>query len=383
MLEAILRILALTRKELLAILKDPRGRSTIFIPPVLQCLIYGYVATYDLNDVPYAVLDQDRSSASREFLARLDGSGVFHRVADLDRAADITTTIDEGRALLVIQFDQEFERRLLAGQPADVQVIADGRNSNTAGTALGYLAVIAETFNADWPQTHPLTPALAGEAGPPPVQGVQVTTRAWYNPNLETRWNMIPSLIGTLTMMQVLLLTAMSVAREREQGTFDQLLVTPFRPAEIMAGKALPSVLIGLVQATTILLVAQLWFHIPFAGSFVTLYAALIFFLLAAVGIGLLLSSVAATMQQSMLYGFVVMMPFALLSGLTTPISNMPEALQYFTLLNPLRYAIEMVHRVYLEGAGFDRLIPDLWPLAVIALVTLSAASWLFRHRLT
>jgi ABC-2 type transport system permease protein len=329
------------------------------------------------------VLDQDRSGASREFLARLDGSGVFHRVADLDRAADIRSTIDEGRALLVIQIDQDFERRLVAGQPADVQVIADGRNSNTAGTALGYLAVIAETFNADWRQTHSLNPGLAADPRQPPVRGVQVTTRAWYNPNLETRWNMIPSLIGTLTMMQVLLLTAMSVAREREQGTFDQLLVTPFRPAEIMAGKALPSVLIGMVQATTILLVAQLWFHIPFAGSFVTLYAALIFFLLAAVGIGLLLSAVAATMQQAMLYGFVVMMPFALLSGLTTPISNMPEALQYFTLLNPLRYAIEMVHRVYLEGAGLDRLIPDLWPLAVIALVTLSAASWLFRHRLT
>jgi ABC-2 type transport system permease protein len=129
--------------------------------------------------------------------------------------------------------------------------------------------------------------------------------------------------------------------------------------------------------------VAQLWFRIPFAGSFVTLYAGLILFLLAAVGIGLLVSSVAATMQQAMLYGFVVMMPFALLSGLTTPVSNMPEALQYFTLVNPLRYAIEIVHRVYLEGAGLGRLMPDLWPLALIALATLSVASWMFRHRLT
>jgi ABC-2 type transport system permease protein len=383
MLEAILRVLALTHKELLAVLKDPRGRSTLFIPPVLQCLIYGYVATYDLNDVPYAVLDQDRSAASRELLARLDGSGVFRRVADLRRAADVKTTIDEGRALLVIQFDQDFERRLLGGRPADVQVIADGRNSNTAGTALGYVAAVVEAFNADWARTHPLTLPLSPMGGEGGVPDVRVTTRAWYNPNLETRWNMIPSLIGTLTMMQVLLLTAMSVAREREQGTFDQLLVTPFRPAEIMAGKALPSVLIGAVQATTILLVAQLWFRIPFAGSFVTLYAGLILFLLAAVGIGLLVSSVAATMQQAMLYGFVIMMPFALLSGLTTPISNMPEALQYFTLVNPLRYAIEIVHRVYLEGAGLGRLIPDLWPLALIALVTLSAASWMFRHRLT
>ena len=371
MLAAIFRILALARKELLAILKDRRGRFTLFAPPILQCLIYGYVATYDLNDVPYAVLDQDRSAASRDLLAGLDGSGVFRRVADLHRAADVKTWIDEQRALLVIQIDQEFERRLLAGQPADVQVIADGRNSNTAGTATGYVSTVVETFNANWRAAH-------AQSGPP----VQVTIRAWYNPNLETRWHMIPSLIGTLTLMQTLLLTAMSVAREREEGTFDQLLVTPFRPAEIMAGKALPAVLVGLVQATNILLVAQLWFRIPFAGSFVTLYVGLILFLLAAVGIGLLLSAISATMQQAMLYGFLIMMPFALLSGLTTPISSMPPALQYFTLLNPLRYAIEIAQRVYLEGAGFDRLVPDLWPLAVIALVTLSAASWMFRHRL-
>ena len=183
---------------------------------------------------------------------------------------------------------------------------------------------------------------------------MQVTIRAWYNPNLETRWNMIPSLIGTLTMMETLLLTAMSVAREREQGTFDQLLVTPFRPVEIMAGKALPAMLIGTIQATTILLVAQLWFRIPFAGSFVTLYAGLLLFLLAAVGIGLLVSSFAATMQQAMLYSFVVMMPFILLSGLTTPISSMPDALQYFTLINPLRYAIEIVHTRLSGGGGPD-----------------------------
>jgi ABC-2 type transport system permease protein len=194
---------------------------------------------------------------------------------------------------------------------------------------------------------------------------------------------MIPALIGTLTMLQTLLLTAMSVAREREQGTFDQLLVTPFRPAEIMAGKAIPSVLIGMVQATAILLVAQLWFRIPFVGSFLTLYLGIALFLIAAVGIGLLVSSIAATMQQAMLYSFMVNMPFALLSGLTTPLSSMPEFLQKCTAINPLRYGIDIAHRVYLEGAGLDQLIPDLWPLAIIAIVTLSVASWMFRHRLT
>jgi pyoluteorin transport system permease protein len=372
MLDAIHRILALMRKELLAILKDPRGRFSILIPPMLQTLIFGYAATFDLNNVPYAVLDQDRSAASRDLLAGLDGSGVFRRVANLDRATDVKASINERRALLVIQIGQDFERRLLSSLPADVQVIADGRNSNTAGIALGYVGAFIEAFNADWRAAH-------DQVSLP----LRVTTRAWYNPNLETRWHMIPGMIGTLTLLQTLLLTAMSVAREREQGTFDQLLVTPFRPAEIMAGKALPSMLVGTVQATTILLVAQLWFRIPFAGSFATLYVGLSLFLLAAVGIGLVVSSVVASMQQAMLFTFVLVMPFVLLSGLITPLSSMPRVLQYVTLINPLRYAIDIVHRVYLEGAGLDRLIPDLWPLAVIALVTLSAASWMFRHRLT
>jgi len=372
MLDPLFRILALTRKELLAILKDPRSRYTLIVPPLLQCLIYGYVATYDLNDVPYALFDRDRSATSQELVARLDGSGVFRRIASLGRAADLRKVINEQRALLVVQIDHDFERQLMAGRQASVQVIADGRNSNTAGTATGYVNAIVESFNRDWRLAH----------GQPGGQ-IKLFMRAWYNPNLETRWHMIPALIGLLTFIQTLLLTGLSVAREREQGTFDQLLVTPFRPVEIMVGKAVPSVLIGLVQATLVLLVAQLWFRIPFAGSFVTLYAGLCVFLLAAVGMGLMLSSMVATMQQAMLFSFVLIMPFALLSGLVTPISSMPAFLQYLTLANPLRYAIEIAHRVYLEGVGLNLLMPQLWRLAVIAAITLSAASWMFRHRLT
>ncbi|MGA8259888.1 MAG: ABC transporter permease [Arenicellales bacterium] len=183
--------------------------------------------------------------------------------------------------------------------------------------------------------------------------------------------------------LQVRLTVFAGAAREREQGTFDQLLVTPFRPSEIMIGKATPSMLVGTTQATLILLVAQLWFQIPFQGSFLTLYAGMIFFLLAAVGIGLMVSSVVTTMQQAMLFSFVFIMPFTLLSGLTTPIGNMPSTLQYFTEINPLRYAIDMTHRVYLEGAGFSQIMPDLWPLIIIGAVTLPVAAWMFRHRLT
>lgn len=372
MLASLFRILALIRKELLAILKDPRSRVVLFLPPLIQSLIFGYAATYDLTDVPYAAADRDHTAASRELLARLDGTGIFHRVADVQSPAGVNRQIDSRRAVLVLRIDQDFERRLLGGMPADVQVIVDGRNSNTAAVAVGYVASIVEGFNADWRAGH-------GQ----PAAPVRVVSQAWFNPNLDSRWNMIPALVGTLTMLGTMLLTALSVAREREQGTFDQLLVTPYRPAEIMAGKAIPCMMVGLTQATTILLVAQFWFRIPFVGSFATLYLGLGLFLMAAVGMGLLVSSIAATMQQAMLYSFVLLMPFTLLSGLTTPISSMPQALQDATLLNPLRYAIDIAHRVYLEGSGAARLFPDLWPLAVIGVVTLSFAAWLFRHRLT
>ena len=368
---AILRILALTRKELLAVLKDPRSRMSLLIPPIVQALLFGYAATYDLNHVTYAALDQDHTAASRQLLAGLDGSGVFERVANLQRAADIGTWIDARRALLIVQIDSQFERRLLSGKTADIQLIADGRNSNTAGTAIGYVTSIVQQFNSSWGHDH-------GWAAP----AVQIVTRAWYNPNLETRWFMIPGMIGTLTLIQTLMLTAMSVAREREQGTFDQLLVTPFRPFEIMAGKALPSMVVGAIQATGVLLVAQLWFRIPFAGSYVVLYVGLLLFLLAAVGIGLLVSAVSATMQQAMLYSMLLIMPFSLLSGLTTPLSSMPIAVQYLTAINPLRYAIDITRRVYLEGAGLDLLTADLWPLALLAALTLGASSWMFSHRM-
>jgi ABC-2 type transport system permease protein len=371
MIESLARVLSLTLKELLAIIKDPRGRFTLFVPPILQCLIFGYAATYNLNHVPYAVLDQDRSAASRDLLARLDGSQIFYRVADLENAADVQRYVDDRLALLVLQFDADFERRLQLGQGADIQVIADGRNSNTAGTAQSYVEAIVQTFNADWRHSHGL-----------PQSPIRVQTRAWFNPNLETRWNMVSAMIGTLTMLQTLLLTALSVARERENGTFDQLLVTPIRPIELLAGKALPSLLIGMVQATSILFVGQFWFRIPFAGSFVTLYIGFTLFLLAAVGIGLLISSVVATMQQALLFTFVLVLPFTLLSGFTTPISSMPKFLQAVTLINPLRYAINLTHRTYLEGAGISDLVSEYWPLAIIATATLSGATWMFRHRL-
>lgn len=370
-MNALLRMWALTKKELLAVLKDKTARVSLLAPSVIQAFIFGYAVTYDLNHVPYAVLDKDHSSLSRELVAKIEGSGVFERVGDLRGDLEVRTYIDARRALIVLQIDQDFERRLLAGQAADVQVIADGRNSNTANIAVGYVNTIVEAFNTEWRAAHNQE-----------EQSVSVVTRAWFNPNLETRWNFMPGMIGMLSLLQTLVLTAMSVAREREQGTFDQLLVTPFRPVEIMVGKAMPSVLIGLAQATGILLVVQLWFQIPFAGSFFTLYVGLILFVLAAVGMGLQLSAISQNMQQAMLMSFFFIVPFAVLSGMSTPIVDMPKAVQMFTLINPLRYATDFTQRVYLEGAGLALLWYDLWPLALIAAVTLAGASWMFRHRL-
>jgi ABC-2 type transport system permease protein len=370
--ESLYRIAALLRKELLAILKDARSRITIFLPPILQCLLFGYAASFDLSHVAYALLDRDHSATSRALAASIDGSGYFERVLTLQNATEIPAQITEKRATLAITIDHDFERQLMAGQTAKIQVIADGRNTNTAGTALGYLNVIAANFAQRWRDEH-------GYITPP---GIQVITRAWYNANFETRWNMIPSLIGTITMMMTVILTAMSVAREREAGTFEQLLVTPYRPYEIMLGKALPSMLIGTIQATLILLVAQLWFRIPFAGSYLILYLSLLEFLAASVGIGLFISSITKSMQQAVSGAVIVMMPFMLMSGLTTPIMNMPKVLQYLTMLNPLRYAISMARQIYLEAAGITQLLPEMLALLAIAAVALPVAAWMFRHRM-
>jgi ABC-2 type transport system permease protein len=365
------RVGHLCRKELLAILKDPSSRVILIVPVLMQSLLFGYAATYDLSRVDYALLDQDRGAASTALIARLDGTGVFRRRATLASPDQIAPLVNRQEVLLAIQIGPDFERRLAAGEEAPIQLIIDARNSNTAGSAAGFVASVVNAFNDDWRRAH-------GGAGAP----VRIESRAWFNPNLETRWNILPGMIAAISMIQTLLLTALSVAREREQGTFDQLLVTPLSPTEIMIGKALPPVFIGLVQSTLVLGVSLLWFRVPMAGSLVTLYVGLAFFTVASVGIGLSISAVSANMQQAMLYTFMLIMPLMLLSGFATPVSNMPEALQIATYANPLRFAIDLVQRVYLEGVGMAEVWRNLIPLTLIAAVTLPLAAWLFRHRL-
>lgn len=366
------RIAFLFRKEVLAILKDSANRVILVVPVIVQSLVFGYGATYDLNHVPYAVLDESGGEASRELIARLDGSGVFVRAATLRNTSDIARVVDEGQALLVLHFASDFDARMASAGGAPLQLVLDGRNSTTANMAAGHLGTLIAQFNAT-------RMSAARDATTPRIA---IETRAWFNPNLESRWNIIPALIAALSMIQTLLLASLSVAREREQGTFDQLLVTPLRPLEILVGKALPSIAIGLVQASLIFAVALWWFHIPFNGSALLLYAGLALFATACVGIGLSISALSLNMHQAMVYAFVLIMPLMLLSGLITPVANMPWALQLATYADPLRFAIDLVRRVYLEGATWNDVSMDFWPMVAVAAVTLPTAAWLFRNRL-
>jgi len=365
------RIAALAIKELLAVLKDRKSRIVLIAPPILQLLVFGYAATYDLNDIQVAIYNEDRSAPARELVARVLGSPHFHLVRYLDNDGQIAALIDNKEALIVLHLGQHFSADLYRGGTAKVQLIVDGRNSNTALLVLGYLRSIISEFNLDW----------ARRSGrPPPPATVQV--RPWFNTNLESRWFIVPGIVGLLSLVITTIVTSLSVAREREAGTFDQLLVTPLRPVEILIGKSFPGVLIGLVEGTFILSMAVLWFEVPLRGSLGALYIGMFLFILSGVGIGLMISSLALTQQQAMLGAFLFVVPAVILSGFATPIANMPEVVQWLTYADPLRYFLVILRGVFLQGDTADLLLHYYWPMAIIALVNLSFAAWLFRHRM-
>ncbi len=361
------RIWHLVVKEFLTLFKDARSRFVIVVPPLAQLLVFGYAATFDIDRVPYAVYDEDRGRWSQKLLARLQGSPVFEEAAHLDHDAQIAPVLDRRQVLFVIHFGPRFSERLARGRQAPVQVILDGRNSNTALIVLGYLRTVLADFTVE--HLHIVLPGR-------PV------TRAWFNENLQSRWFIVPGIVALLTLVVTMVTTALTVAREREQGTFDQLLVTPIRPVEILAGKMIPPFVIGLAEGSLILAVAVHWFEVPFRGSPALLYAGMSLYLLAAIGIGLMISSLSVTQQQGLMGAFLFIVPAVILSGFATPIENMPEAVQQFTYLNPMRYFLVIVRTTFLADPPTSLLWPQLWPMAIIAAVTLAAAAWLFRHRL-
>ncbi len=363
-------VLALIVKELLAILKDPRSRIVLIGPPLLQLVVFGYGATFDLNHVPVAVYDEDPSAASRDLIARFLGSPAFEVVARLHDAADVDRLIDSREATLVIDVDRRFTRDLLGHRPARVQLIVDGRNSNTALLVLGYSNQIVTDFSRDWLAAH------GGGAAP-----AVLDLRANYNPPLNSQWFIVPGIVALLTQVVTLLVVGLSVAREREAGTFDQLLVTPMGPLEILLGKGLPGVLIGLLEATVIILAAVLWFRVPLRGPLLPLYLGLFLFVAAVTGIGLMISSLAVTQQQALLGAFLFMVPSITLSGFATPIANMPRFIQAATQVNPMRHFLVIVRGVFLEGSTTAELLPQYWPLALVAAGSMLVAGWLFRRR--
>jgi ABC-2 type transport system permease protein len=366
------KLIALIVKELIAAFKDPKTRMAFIVPPLIQILLYSYAATLEVTNVPVAVYNEDWGQASRQLINRFERASAFSKIVFLKSDDEVRRAIDAQDVLIAVHIGQDFSRKLAAKEKAPVQIILDGRRSNSAQILNSYLNTILLQFSADY---------MLGQAQQPAVS--DALNRSWYNPNREYRMAMIPALVGTLTMTTVLFVIVMSVARERELGTFEQLLVSPLLPIEIIIGKAVPGLIIGLGVATAICFIITLFFGIPLTGSIFVLYAGLLVFLLAIIGVALFISSLASTQQQAMLGAMVYMMPAMMLSGFASPVQNMPTWLQPIALLNPLTHFLVIVRGVFLRDMPMFLVAQRIWPMLIMAIFTLSAATWLFRRRLS
>jgi len=365
------RIKALIAKEFLAVWKDKKSRTVIIGPPLIQLLVFGYAASFDVNHVAMAIYNEDNGVASRDLIARFEGSPTFQTIAYLTRDSQIPEVINPRNASLVIHIGQDFSRNLHSKRAARVQLIVDGRESNTALIILGYASQVVSGYNRTWVQDH-------GGALPP----ASLVVRSWFNPNLESRWFFVPGIVALLTLVVTVVVTALSVAREREVGTFEQLLVAPFRPFEILLGKSVPALVIGIAEGTVIIILGIIWFDVPMRGNVLMLYFGLLIYLLSVVGVGLMISSISRTQQQAILGAFLFVVPSIILSGFATPIANMPHLIQDLTLINPMRYFLVIVRGIFLEGLPVEHVLRQIWPMALIAPATLAGAAWMFRHRM-
>lgn len=372
------RMAIIVRKELLVLLCNKVSRMLIIVPPLMQIVVFGWAATMEVRNVDVAVLNQDSGNWSREIVRRLQGSHTFRSVTFLDGEADIRPTIERQKALFVMVFDDEFSRRVDAGAPAQMQVILDGRRSNAAQIASYYLETIVRGIGESTPRGK-MALGAATDAGGAPKLDVRV--RCWFNPNLEFQWFFLPNLIGMLGFMLGLVVTGLSVAREREVGTFDQLLVSPATPTEIALAKLVPGCLVGLVHGTIFLLISVFGFGLPFTGSLVLLYVAMLVFAMASGGVGLMVSSLSATQQQAFLGAFTVGVPCILISGAVTPVINMPPFLQYASQLNPMRHFTTIVQGVFLKDITVAAAAVSLGKIACISAVAVGVAVWMFKRK--
>jgi ABC-2 type transport system permease protein len=373
------RLKQLLIKEFIQVFRDKRTRFVLFAPPIIQMLIFGYAATFEIHHVPTVVLDLDHSQESRELLSRFSSSPYFDVERQLTDRRQLGDLIDRGEATVGLDINAGFAQNLRKGQTAPLEVIVDATNSNTALIASAYIAQIAAGFAQDYQRDsiYRIAPQMIEK-----MPSVQLEQRPWYNPDLSSRWFFVPGIIGSLTLVLVVTLTAFAVVREREIGTLEQIMVTPIRPAEFILGKTLPFFLIGLFDVSLIATVGTLWFQVPFRGHVLVLLTGAVLFLLCMLGVGLLISTVSATQQQAMVTAFFFIMPAITFSGFGFPISTMPQWLQYFTYLSPLRYFLVVLRGSYLKAAGMEILWPQMLAMAVLGISLLTIAVLRFHKAL-
>ena len=372
------RIVSLLIKEFLELRRDKWARVRLVVPPLVQVIVFGYAATFEVFGVSTATLDLDHSQESRELISRFAYSGRFHIVEIAQSQPAIDAAIESSRATVAIVVHPGFAELLRKGQSAPVQAIVDGTNSNTALIALGYVGEVAAKFSQDY--ATDLAKRLHGAQ----ARAVQVTLeqRPWYNPDLNSRWFFVPGVIATVTLVMVVNLTSFAVVREREVGTLEQIMVTPIRPLEFILGKTIPFFLVGLALVVLIATVGTLWFRIPFVGNPLVLLLGTSLYLLSVLGIGLLISTLCVTQQQAFATNFFVVNPMFTLSGFSFPIASMPGALQWLTYLDPVRYYLVIIRGTFLKGVGVAVLWPQMLALAILSAALLTACILRFRKSL-
>lgn len=365
---SLVRLRAQVVKEVLSILRDPRSRMVVFVPPMLQLLVFAFAATLEVRNVEIAVHDQDAGRWSNELIQRLDSAEFIDQLHRAGSSEELRGLIDQGTVIAALDIQADFSRVIAAGGTGRVQVLVDGRRSNSGQVTVGYLSTIAADLSAE---------VVSAEAA-----AVPVSVRNWFNPNLIHRWFVVPGLSGILALFSSLLITSLSIARERELGTFDQLLVSPTSTLEIVMAKSLPALAIGTVLGLLMIAAGVGLFRIPFSGSFWLLLASLVLFILSVVGIGLMVSAISATQQQAILGAFAIGVPAVLMSGFATPVENMPALLEWLAQAIPLTHFLVIVQGSFLKALPAGEIAAGLWPLATIALATLAMATAFVRRRL-
>jgi ABC-2 type transport system permease protein len=350
------RLRELLKKELRQMLRDPRMKAVIFVAPIFQLMVFGYAVNTDIRNTETFAVDLDKTAASRELIDAFTATGYFKMVGGSERSADLIRALDNGDAVVGIEIPVGFAADLERGT-ARVQVLVDGTNSNTGTVAQGYATQIVQRYASDYLQRTAAKLA----------RGVDLRTRAWYNPELESRVYNVPGVVGVLVMLMGLLLTSLAVVRERELGTLDQLMVSPLSATELILGKTIPVMLVGLIQITLISCVAILWFKIPMRGSPLVLLPAAVLYILAGISLGLIISTISKTQQEAFMAMFLVLFPIVILSGFLFPIDSMAAFFKWVSVINPIRHFVEIVRSIFLKGEGFVGLWRQYVALTIIA----------------